>query len=100
MAQRTQRIRLPSYEPRSQCGADKDSDRASLGHTFAKRAGYWLAGEFYYAAVSATDHIEALEVFAQMLQAIAGNDVRTIPDGRRSFPQRPHGKKAPRAQDR
>jgi DNA invertase Pin-like site-specific DNA recombinase len=61
-------------------GPDKDSDRRQREaiKAFAKRNGYELAGEFYDAAVSGADPIEARPGFAEMLQAIAGNGVRTI----------------------
>ena len=61
-------------------GADKDSDRRQRQaiEAFAKRAGYELAGEFYDAAVSGADPIEARPGFADMLRTIAGNGVRTI----------------------
>jgi DNA invertase Pin-like site-specific DNA recombinase len=61
-------------------GPDKDSDRRQREaiRSFAKRAGFELAGEFYDAAVSGADPIEARPGFAEMLKAIAGNGVRTI----------------------
>ena len=61
-------------------GADKDSDRRQRDaiQTFTKRAGYVIEGEFYDAAVSGADAIEARPGFADMLQRIAGNGVRTI----------------------
>ena len=42
------------------------------------RAGYELVGEFYDAAVSGADPIDAREGFAAILKAIEGNGVRTI----------------------
>ena len=61
-------------------GADEDSDRGQREavQAFAKRAGYELDGEFFDAAVSGADPIDARQGFAEMLQAIAGNDVRTV----------------------
>src|SRR5262245_6122620 len=61
-------------------GTDKDSDRRQRDtiQTFAKHAGYVLEGEFYDAAVSGADPIGSRQGFAEMLQAIAGNGVRTI----------------------
>jgi DNA invertase Pin-like site-specific DNA recombinase len=61
-------------------GSDKDSDRRQRDAiaAFARRTGYELAGEFYDAAVSGADAIEARDGFAAMLKAIAGNGVRTI----------------------
>src|SRR5215510_2555899 len=81
MAQRTQKafayLRTSSA---ANVGADKDSDRRQREaiQAFAKRAGYELAGEFYDAAVSGADPIETRQGFAEMLQTIAGNGVRTI----------------------
>jgi DNA invertase Pin-like site-specific DNA recombinase len=61
-------------------GPDKDSDRrqSQAIEAFAKRAGYVIEGEFYDAAVSGSDAIEARPGFAGMLEAIEGNGVRTI----------------------
>ena len=41
-------------------GADKDSDKRQRGaiHSFAKRAGFEIVGEFYDEAVSGADPIE------------------------------------------
>jgi DNA invertase Pin-like site-specific DNA recombinase len=61
-------------------GADKDSDRRQREaiQAFAKRAGYELVDEFYDAAVSGADAIDARPGFAAMLERIEGNGVRTI----------------------
>jgi DNA invertase Pin-like site-specific DNA recombinase len=61
-------------------GAHEHSDRRQREavQAFAKRAGYELDGEFFDAAVSGADPIDARQGFAEMLQAIAGNGVRTI----------------------
>jgi DNA invertase Pin-like site-specific DNA recombinase len=61
-------------------GADKDSDRRQREAiaAFASRAGYELVGEFYDAAVSGADPIDARPGFAAMLERIEGNGVRTI----------------------
>ena len=61
-------------------GPDKDSEHRQREaiQAFAKRADYAIEGEFYDAAVSGGDSIEARPGFAEMLQAIAGNGVRTI----------------------
>jgi DNA invertase Pin-like site-specific DNA recombinase len=61
-------------------GADKDSDRRQREaiQAFATRAGYELVGEFYDAAVSGADPIDTRPGFADMLERIEGNGVRTI----------------------
>jgi DNA invertase Pin-like site-specific DNA recombinase len=61
-------------------GPDKAGDHRQREaiEAFAKRAGYAIEGEFYDAAVSGGDSFEARPGFAEMLQAIAGNGVRTI----------------------
>jgi DNA invertase Pin-like site-specific DNA recombinase len=61
-------------------GADRDSDkrqRAAI-EAFAKRAGFVLVGEHYDAAVSGADHIETRPGFAELLDQIEGNGVRTV----------------------
>lgn len=61
-------------------GADKDSEkrqRAAI-EAFAKSAGIEIVGEYYDAAVSGADPIEARAGFAAMLERIEGNGVRTI----------------------
>src|SRR4051794_36869889 len=61
-------------------GADKDSDRRQREAiaAFAKRAGFDVVGEFYDAAVSGADHLEARPGFAALLDRIEGNGVRTV----------------------
>ena len=61
-------------------GPDKAGDHRQHEaiEAFAKRAGYAIEGAFYDAAVSGGDSFEARPGFAEMLQAIAGNGVRTI----------------------
>jgi DNA invertase Pin-like site-specific DNA recombinase len=61
-------------------GADKDSERRQREaiQGFAKRAGYEIVAEFYDAAVSGADAIDARAGFAAMLKRIEGNGVRTI----------------------
>jgi DNA invertase Pin-like site-specific DNA recombinase len=61
-------------------GADKDSEhrQRSAIEAFAKRSGYQLAGEFYDAAVSGADQVDARPGFAAMLERIEANGVRTI----------------------
>src|SRR3954447_23646454 len=61
-------------------GADKDSDkrqRAAI-EGFAKRAGFELAAEYNDAAVSGADPIESRRGFAELLDRIEGNGVRTV----------------------
>jgi DNA invertase Pin-like site-specific DNA recombinase len=61
-------------------GADKDSDkrqRAAI-EGFAKRADFTLMGEFTDAAVSGADPIETRRGFAELLDRIEGNGVRTV----------------------
>jgi DNA invertase Pin-like site-specific DNA recombinase len=61
-------------------GADKDSERRQREaiQGFARRAGYEIVDEFYDAAVSGADAIDARAGFAAMLKRIEGNGVRTI----------------------
>jgi DNA invertase Pin-like site-specific DNA recombinase len=61
-------------------GADKDSERRQREaiQGFARRAGYEIIDEFYDAAVSGADAIDARAGFAAMLKRIEGNGVRTI----------------------
>jgi DNA invertase Pin-like site-specific DNA recombinase len=61
-------------------GADKDSDRRQRDAiaAFAKRAGFDIVGEFYDAAVSGADHLEARPGFAALLDRIEGNGVGTV----------------------
>ena len=61
-------------------GCDKDSDkrqRAAIA-AFAKRGGYAIVDEFYDASVSGADPVHERAGFAQMLERIAANGVRTI----------------------
>jgi len=61
-------------------GADKDSERRQREaiQGFARRAGYEIVDEFYDAAVSGADAIDARAGLAAMLKRIEGNGVRTI----------------------
>jgi DNA invertase Pin-like site-specific DNA recombinase len=61
-------------------GADKDSEHRQRRaiEAFAKRDGYEIVAEFYDAAVSGADHVNTREGFADMLERIEGNGVRTI----------------------
>lgn len=61
-------------------GTDKDSDkrqRAAI-EDFSKRAGFVLVGEFTDAAVSGADPIETRRGFAELLDRIEDNGVRTV----------------------
>jgi len=61
-------------------GSDKDSDkrqRAAI-EGYAKRAGFDLVAEFTDAAVSGADPIETRRGFAELLDRIEGNGVRTV----------------------
>jgi hypothetical protein len=61
-------------------GADKDSDKRQREAiaAFAKRAGFILVGEYYDAAVSGADPIETRPGFAELLNRIEDNGVRTV----------------------
>jgi DNA invertase Pin-like site-specific DNA recombinase len=61
-------------------GADKDSDKRQREaiQAFAKSAGFIIVDEFYDAAVSGADEVQARPGFAAMLERIRGNGVRTI----------------------
>ena len=61
-------------------GADKDSDKRQRTaiEGYAKRAGFVLVGEFTDAAVSGADPIETRRGFAELLDRIEGNGVRTV----------------------
>ena len=61
-------------------GADKDSDKRqrSAIENFAKRSGLSVVGEFNDAAVSGADPIETRRGFAELLDRIEGNGVRTV----------------------
>ena len=61
-------------------GADRDSDKRQRDTiaSFAKRAGFVIADEFYDPAVSGADPIEARPGFAALLDRIESNGVRTV----------------------
>ena len=61
-------------------GADKDSDKRQRKaiEAFARSHGYSIVEEFYDAAVSGADPIEARPGFTALLARIAGNGVRTV----------------------
>jgi DNA invertase Pin-like site-specific DNA recombinase len=61
-------------------GEDKDSAKRQREaiHSYASPAGYAVVAEFYDAAVSGADSVDARQGFGDMLKRIAGNGVRTI----------------------
>ena len=61
-------------------GVDKDSDKRQREaiDAFARRAGFLITGEFYDAAVSGTEPLEAREGFSALLDRIEGNGVRIV----------------------
>jgi DNA invertase Pin-like site-specific DNA recombinase len=61
-------------------GTDKDTlaRQREAVEGYARRAGLTIVGEFYDAAVSGADPIDAREGFTRALERIAGNGVRTI----------------------
>jgi DNA invertase Pin-like site-specific DNA recombinase len=83
MASKAKRIEAVAYIRTSSAanvGADKDSDkrqRAAI-EGFTKRAGFALVGEFTDAAVSGADPIETRCGFAELLDRIEDNGVRTV----------------------
>jgi DNA invertase Pin-like site-specific DNA recombinase len=65
---------------RTNVGADKDSDkrqRAAI-EAYAKAAGYEIADTFYDMAVSGADPVSERSGFAEMLEHLMSNGVRTI----------------------
>jgi DNA invertase Pin-like site-specific DNA recombinase len=83
MATKGKRVEAVAYLRTSSAanvGQDKDSElrqRAAV-EGYAKRAGYVLVGEFNDAAVSGADPIETRRGFAELLDRIEGNGVRTV----------------------
>jgi DNA invertase Pin-like site-specific DNA recombinase len=61
-------------------GSDKDSDKRQRTaiEGFAKRSGFALVAEYNDAAVSGADPIETRRGFAELLDRIEGNGVRTV----------------------
>lgn len=61
-------------------GPDRDSDQRQRDAiaAFARRCGFAVVSEFYDAAVSGADPINARPGFAALLDAIEGNGVRTV----------------------
>lgn len=64
----------------SNVGSDKDSDRRQREAiaAFASRSGFIIVDEFYDAAVSGADPIEARPGFSALLDRIESNGVRTV----------------------
>lgn len=61
-------------------GADKDSDKRQRAAilSFARRAGYTVAAEFFDAAVSGSDPIETRPGFAALLDWVEANGCRIV----------------------
>ena len=82
MANKGSQKALAYYRTSSQTnvGSDKDSLKRQRDAVaaFAKSAGYEVVEEFYDAAVSGADAVDARPGFADMLRRIAGSGVRTI----------------------
>jgi len=79
-AKRTEAVAYLRTSSATNVGPDKDSEkrqRAAI-EGFAKRAGFGLVGEFTDAAVSGADPIEKRRGFAELLDKIEGNGVRTV----------------------
>jgi DNA invertase Pin-like site-specific DNA recombinase len=77
---RTQAVAYLRTSSAANVGEDKDSDkrqRAAID-AYAKRAGFDVVAEFYDAAVSGADAIDARPGFSAMLRQIASNGARTI----------------------
>ena len=83
MANKGKRVEAVAYIRTSSAanvGADKDSDkrqRAAI-EGFAKRSGFALVAEYNDAAVSGADPIDTRPGFAELLDRIEGNGVRTV----------------------
>jgi DNA invertase Pin-like site-specific DNA recombinase len=83
MAHKGKRVQAAAYIRTSSAanvGADKDSEkrqRAAI-EAFARRGGFDLVGEFNDAAVSGADPIDTRPGFADLLDRIEGNGVRTV----------------------
>jgi DNA invertase Pin-like site-specific DNA recombinase len=83
MRKRTENEKAVAYLRTSSAaniGADKDSDKRQREaiQRYAKGAGFELVAEYYDAAVSGADPIEARSGFSTMLDAIEGNGVRVV----------------------
>ena len=65
---------------RTNVGADKDSDKRQREAiaAYARKAGYEVVEEFYDAAVSGADVVSARPGFAEMLERLLSNGVKTI----------------------
>jgi DNA invertase Pin-like site-specific DNA recombinase len=77
---RTEAVAYIRTSSATNTGPDKDSEkrqRAAI-EDFAKRTGFALVGEFTDAAVSGADPIETRRGFADLLDKIEGNGVRTV----------------------
>ena len=77
-AQRTKALAYLRTSSASNVGGDSDKRQREAIHGFAQAHGFELAGEFYDAAVSGSDLLEARPGFAAMLDRIEGNGVRVV----------------------
>ena len=77
---RCRRSRICGPLPRPMSGRTRNSDKRQREAiaAFAKRAGFVLVGEYYDAAVSGADPIETRPGFAELLNRIEDNGVRTV----------------------
>ena len=80
MVRRLQAVSYLRTSSATNIGFGKDTDqRQRLAiQAYAKQAGIDLVGEYYDAAVSGADPIDQRQGFAEMLQWIAANGVRTV----------------------
>jgi DNA invertase Pin-like site-specific DNA recombinase len=79
-AKKTEAVAYIRTSSAANVGPEKDSDKRQRTaiEAFAKAAGYEIVAEYYDAAVSGADHIDRRKGFADMLERIASNGVRTI----------------------
>jgi DNA invertase Pin-like site-specific DNA recombinase len=79
-AEKTKAIAYLRTSSAANVGADNDSDKRQLAaiERFAKSAGLEIVGTYYDAAVSGADPVQSRPGFADMLERIEGNGVRTI----------------------
>jgi len=79
-AEKTRAVAYLRTSSAANVGADKDSDarqRAAI-QRYAKSTGYELVGEFFDAAVSGADPLEARPGFAALLDTLEGNGTRVV----------------------
>jgi DNA invertase Pin-like site-specific DNA recombinase len=83
MAKRAEKVKAVAYLRTSSganVGGDRDSDKRQREaiERYAKAASFDVVGEYYDAAVSGKDPIETRAGFAQLLDRIEDNGVRTV----------------------